>query len=143
MQNLNRAERRDFERECARHRAFARSAPCFHASQVIDERYRFSLGPINVVFTQDRFTNPPIWHGTVSIMKEIGSEAIMDERGNYIFDAPQDAMIAVRSWDNDEYQTAREVLGKVFGELIPREDTRVTELTGVFALHWIVEVSDS
>src|SRR6185437_13739219 len=97
----------------------------------------------NVVFTQDRFIKPPVWHGTISLFKEIGDEAVKDEQGHYLFDAPQDAMVAVRSWDHDEYEIARDVLGKVFGELIPRQDTKVTELTGVFALHWIVTVNDS
>lgn len=136
MQNLNSQEQVDWQRRCARQRDLARTSPCFHPGQALMECYGFALGPWNCRLTLDRFFNPPSWHGTVSLFKEIGDEAVTDAEGRHIFDVPQDALLAVNSWTKEDLDIAKDVLGEMFGPLIHGEHQQVVVMKGIFALHW-------
>ena len=136
MQNLTTEEQTEWARKCGKAREIARQAPCYHPGQALMECYSFNIGPWNCRLTVDRFATPSSWHGTVSLFKEIGTEPVMDEQGRRLFEIPQDALLAVRSWNNEEKDIAKDVLGAMFGPLIHGERQRVVVSEGVFALHW-------
>jgi len=142
MQNLNDQEILAWKLRCLKQREAARNAPCFHPAHALLEQFGFQLGPWNCRFTLDRFVKPASWHGTVSLFKEIGTEPVMDAEGRYLFDTPQDALLAVHAWDVEEMDIARDLLGDIFGELIGR-DTIVRVNKGIFALHWMAQCLDN
>lgn len=121
----------------------ARTAPCYDPRQALMECYKLHLGPWNFTFTLDAFLKPPMWHGTVSLFKQIGHETVRDEGGRQIFEAPQEALMAVSSWDREEYDAARELLGGLFGELIANPHTQVVVNKAIFGLHWLTARMDS
>ena len=142
MQNLSSQEETDWKRKCDHQRMIARDFPCFHGGQALMECYRFHLGPWNFTFTLDRFIKPATWHGSVSLFKEVGTEAVTDEQGRRLFEAPQDALMAVTSWNTEDMDIARQLLADVFGDLIQR-DTIVVVNPGMFSLHYLVRSLDS
>lgn len=142
MTNLEPAEQAEFERRCARQRERAREFPCWHIGQSLQEAYKFHLGPWNFVLTLDRYIKPVAWHGTVSLLEDLGEERITDEQGRYLFDAPRVGMQEAKKWDNETYQNARDLLGLVFGPII-RTDTKIFENRLGFAMHWLIPFDGS
>jgi hypothetical protein len=136
-QNTTPAEYADFKRRCERQREVARSAPCHHAGMALMSCYGFDLGPWNFRFTYDRFVTPPMWHGSVSYMMQVGEHEVRDEQGRVLFNAPEEGMMRAEQWSNETYTEARDLLADVFGELISGEKQQVMESRIGFAMHWL------
>lgn len=135
-QNTTPAEYETFKRVCAHARKVAKESPCYHVGMALMPCYGFKLGPWNLRLTLDRFCAPSAWHGSVTYMQEIDTRRVTDAQGHYLFDVPEEGMTRAEQWDNDVYQTARDLLGDLFGELIHGEHQQIRESRVGFGLHW-------
>jgi hypothetical protein len=145
MQNLNEEERARWKETCRIQRDIARRHPAYDPRMLSLADYHCQLGPWHLVLTHDTFLTPSQWHGSVSFMKDIGDETVYGKDGQPIFEVPQQGMLAVTSWAREEYDTARDLLGQLFGPLIHHQDQRVIESHGkdAMVLNWFTAAKDA
>lgn len=142
-QNLNSEEQAKWKETCKRQRDIARCNPCTCVAMVSCEDFDCEVGPWHLRLTLDAYLNPPQWHGSISLMKEIGDELVYDEKGVPLFEVPKDAMIAVNDWTPEEYDNARDLMGALFGPLINSSDQRVVEARVSMTLQWFTSNKDA
>ena len=139
MQNLNSQEIALWKEEARRLRYIAMTNPSVHPMQSACIDYETRLGPWGIRLVLERYLKTPAWHASVSYVKSIGEFAVYDKQtGKQIFDAPDEAILKTTEWDNDEYQTARDILGELVGPLLHAHDQQVNEIKGPIALHWFI-----
>lgn len=129
---------------CTKARKAAKNNPCYRPMDIGDERLEFRFGNWFVRCSIDKFSpgKAPTWHGSVSILEEVGEQSVQLESG-IIIKVPQDAMLASESWTDDHKKQARFLLGELLGPVILTESQQVVEHLGLFALHWITAILDA
>lgn len=129
---------------CLKARKAAKNNPCYRPIDVGDERLEFRFGNWFARCSIDKFSpdKAPTWHGSVSILEEVGEQDVQLESG-IIIKVPQDAMLATESWTAEHFKQARYLLGELLGPVILEEGQQVVEHTGLFALHYITPILDS
>jgi hypothetical protein len=144
MQNFfDSAEYQQWKTRCIRQRYIAAKNPCYDEGMVICEDFEVQVGPWNLRLVLETFMEPPVWHANISYFKKIGDETIYDKAtGLPIFEAPQDALLCVKDWNNEELDIARSLLGDLMGPLIAAKDQKMIEQQGFFALHWITDAHE-
>lgn len=127
---------------CLKARKAAKNNPCFRPIDVGNERLEFRFGKWFLRCSIDKFSanKVPTWHGSVSILEEVGEQDVQLESG-IVIKVPQDAMLSTQSWSDEHKKQAKFLLGELLGPVILDEGQQVTEHTGLFALHWITPCS--
>lgn len=113
-------------------RDYARSHPCMVAEDGLDRDFHRLLGEkYQVCLTLETWKNPYEWHASICILHEIGSGT------NKTFGMPEQAILNVVRWPEEEKKNAREILGYVIGPvIIGGKDHPIVEVAGLFSLHW-------
>ena len=136
-----------FKSRCIKQRYIAARNPCTQLAMVTCEDFEMPpVGPWNLRLVLERYLEPSQWHASISYRKEIGSQTVFDKAtGLPMFEAPQDGMVMVGSWSNEELDIARSLLGALMGPLIAAPDQQVTETRApqFFALHWTTGEADA
>lgn len=146
MFSLTPEQATEWKATCRKQRDIARCNPstCPEMSSCMD--YDCTCGPYNLRIVLERYMVPSSWHGSISYMPDIGEQTVYDKvTGLPIFDVPKQGMIKVKEWKKEEYDTARDLLGELFGPLIHDEHQQVVEtsLPDGFCLHWLVREEDT
>lgn len=138
---LDAADYKEWKRRCTKQRYIAAKNPCYEKAMVTCVDFEISCGPEwDLRLVLETFTDPPIWHASISHTVEIGGETVYDKcTGLPIFIAPQDAKPVVKEWTHEERDVAESLLADLMGPLIPSKDTHVIVTEVVFALHWMVD----
>jgi hypothetical protein len=144
-QNLSLEEIAKWKETCKRQRDIARTNPCYDPRMVLLEDFSVRLGPWMLRLTLDTYLKPPMWHGTVALMKQLGDETVYGPDGMPIFEVPQEGIVAVESWTREDYSEARDLLGDLFGSLINHVDQRVIEgyVPSGMSLQWLTSNKDA
>ena len=92
--------------------------------------YTFRYGKFRVELCYETYVKPPRWHAMVSIMEEIGELE---------FGAMQEALLALESWTEGDFNDARKILGECLAPEILRHKQMIHEHRGLWALHQVTE----
>lgn len=135
---LDKEEYALWKQRCIKQRYIAAKNPCDEMEMASCTDYEISCGPWNLRLCLERYVEPAMWHASISYFKQIGNETVYEKAtGLPIFEAPQDALILVKDWSDEELDVARSLLGDLMGPIIAGETQRVIERKVFFALHWL------
>lgn len=144
-QNLDTAELAKWKETCKRQRDIARRNPAYDPRMLLLQDYCMRLGPWSLQLTLDTYLKPPMWHGSISLIKQIGDELVYGTDGVPIFEVPKEGILAVDDWTQEDYSEARDLLGDLFGPLINHADQKVIEgrNPGGAVLQWLTSNKDA
>ncbi len=144
-QNLNAKEIAEWKETCKRQRDIARRNPAYDPRMVLLEDFSVRLGPWALRLTLDAFMKPPMWHASISLIKQIGDELVYGADGVPIFEVPKEGVLAIDDWTQEDYSEARDLLGDLMGALINHPDQRVIEgyVPGGMAMNWMTSNKDA
>ena len=141
---LDKADYAEWKRRCLKQRYIAGENPCDEPAMATCTDYEISCGPWNLRLCLERYVTPAVWHASISYFKKIGDEVVRDKAtGLPVFEAPQDALILVKDWSNEELDVARSLLGDLMGPIIAGKEQPVIERKVFFALHWLTGEYDA
>jgi hypothetical protein len=144
-QNLNREEIAKWKETCKRQRDIARCNPCTEIPMTILDDFGVRLGPWSLRLFLAAYMKPPMWQGSVCLIKTIGDELVYGADGVPIFEVPKEGIVCVDDWTQEDYSEARDLLGDLFGPLINHPDQKVMEgsVKGGMALTWLTSNKDA
>lgn len=123
---------------CVRARKRAKNDPCVTAQQGADPKYSFRFGPFNCSLTLDAFMpGPRQWHGSVACLQEIGTQPVQLPSG-IIAQAPQEAIVYVLHWTDEEKKRADFLLGELMKPFVT-DEACVNVTDALFARHWVCD----
>lgn len=126
---------------CLRARKFAKNNPIITPAMAEDPHFGFNFGAWHLRLTIDAFI-PGIqnhWHASASVMEEVGDVPVTLESGLLVH-MPQDALLAVASWNAEHSKQAEFLLGELLAPAIKHEDQQVLVQDGLFARHALTAV---
>lgn len=144
--NLNfhgRADRRRFERICEDQRRIALRYPAYDRRMSGVEEYGTKIGPWSLRLLLETWTKPYWWHASAACFHQVGYETVPFDLGPLAgarVEVPQDALIAVQSWEPEHYEQARYIMAQLLGPYLKPGDKfqPAEERRGLWALHWKV-----
>lgn len=109
-QNLNNEEIAKWKETCKRQRDLARRHPCYDPRMSMLDDYGVRLGPWSLQLTYETFLKPPMWHASISLIKQIGDELVYGTDGVPLFEVPKEGVLAIDDWTQEDYSEARDLL---------------------------------
>lgn len=151
--NLNFADQYDvanWKAKCEEQRRIAQRWPAYDPRMSTVEDYGWKLGPwslrlvLEVWKSRRNELGNYVWHGSVACIDQIGYETVTINEGMHKgtkFEIPQDALLAVKSWEPEHFQQARYILAEMFGPILrPGDDhQQAVETLGLFTMQWRVK----
>jgi hypothetical protein len=137
----NRADIRRWKQLCEDQRHVALRWPAYDPRMSGVEEYGFRLGPWSLRLVLEIWYKPYFWHASAACFEQIGFETVPFEAGPMAgakVEVPQDALIAVSSWEPEHFEQARYIMAEMVGPYLTPGDKfqPAEERKGLWALHW-------
>lgn len=140
----NRADIRRWQKLCEDQRRIALKWPAYDPRMSGVEEYGFRLGPWSLRLLLEIWAKSYWWHASAACIHQVGYETVPFDSGPLAgsrVEVPQDALIAVQSWEPEHFEQARYLMAEMVGPYLKAGDKfqPAEERRGLWALHWKIK----
>lgn len=126
---------------CTQARKHCKNNPAVDTREGAVKNADFRFGDWHLLLVYETFKGQKKrWHASISCLQEVGYQPSQLPSG-LVVSVPQEALVGLQSWDNEQFKQARFLLGELLGAEDKSKQQQALEHEGLFSLHWMMDLA--